>query len=159
MDDLLQFLRARLDEDEQAARAATWDEWDSAHWTAHHRAQYDGRWVIVDHAEEGVTELTPHAADDAGVAQHIARHDPARVLREVEAKRRRLTRHVPERRRLTLLDVNGSATSFGFYVCTSCTPNRTIEHGQEVVEWPCPDVLDDALPYADHPDYRPDWRP
>ncbi|WP_098010476.1 DUF6221 family protein [Streptomyces sp. sk226] len=140
MDDLVQFLRDRLAEDEQAARAATWDEWDSAHWTAHHRARYDGRWVIVDHAEEGVTELTPHAADDAGVAQHIARHDPARVLREVEAKRRLLTdyeenaadldaQHAPD------MDCVGRADGL----------ETALQHL--------------ATAYADRPDYRDAWRP
>jgi hypothetical protein len=27
------------------------------------------------------------------------------------------------------------------------------------VEWPCDTVLALALPYADHPDYREEWRP
>ncbi|MFF3128521.1 DUF6221 family protein [Streptomyces sp. NPDC057908] len=126
MDDLVQFLRDRLDEDEQTARAASWDEWDSSHWTARHREQYDGRWVVVDHAEEGVTDVTPHAADDAAVAQHIARYDPARVLREVEAKRRIIDGHTAD-----------------FHWC------------------PMQDNVFKALAlaYADHPDYRNDWRP
>jgi hypothetical protein len=89
---------------------------------------------------------------------HIARWDPARVLREVEAKRRRLVRHVPERRRLTLIEESGE-TSLAFYVCTFCTPNLVIERGQRIVEWPCPDVRDDAGVYDDAPGYRPEWRP
>ncbi|MEV6079673.1 DUF6221 family protein [Streptomyces sp. NPDC052069] len=149
MNDLVQFLRDRLAEDERIARAATPSPWEQTPEKVGCLASAE-YWEVVD------CTGTPMARENA---EHVARHDPARVLREVEAKRRRLTRHVPERRRLTLLDKDGGATSFGFYVCTSCTPNRTIEHGQEVVEWPCLDVRDDALPYAGHPDYRDDWRP
>lgn len=70
---LVEFLRARLDEDEQAAR----------------EAHYEGqRWISE---EEDVCrwpddELV-HIADRKRDAAHIARHDPARVLAEVEAKR------------------------------------------------------------------------
>ncbi|MFD3741603.1 DUF6221 family protein [Streptomyces sp. NPDC058629] len=142
MDDLVQFLRDRLTDDEQTARAATWDEWDSAHWTAHRRAQYDGRWVIVDHAEEGVTELTPHAADDAGVAQHIARHDPARVLRDVEAQRQ-------------IMQVHNARDNWG--TCVGCP--RDAEGSMNVGIDECPILRALALPYADHPDYQDAWRP
>jgi hypothetical protein len=53
---LSEFLTARLDEDEQIARAINGDKWG---------------W--------------PGAR--SGFAAHVARHDPARVLREVAAKR------------------------------------------------------------------------
>lgn len=70
---LAEFVKARLDEDEAAAR----------------ESHYEGqRWITE---EEGVyrwpdDELV-HLADRKADARHIARHDPARVLREVEAKR------------------------------------------------------------------------
>ncbi|MFI2084332.1 DUF6221 family protein [Streptomyces rubiginosohelvolus] len=87
MDDLVQFLRDRLDEDEQAARAATWDE-QSDVWTARPpQARYE-QYIVADYLDDGVVAVTPENADVDGVGQHIARHDPARVLREVEAKRR-----------------------------------------------------------------------
>jgi hypothetical protein len=72
--DLVAFLNARLDEDEAAARDA----------------YYEGqRWITE---EEGVyrwpdDELV-QMADRKRDARHIARHDPARVLREVEADRK-----------------------------------------------------------------------
>ncbi|MFZ3494609.1 DUF6221 family protein [Streptomyces sp. 5.8] len=132
MDDPVQFLRARLDEDEQTARAA------SAGWYG-----YDPEQAIA---------FVP--VEDT---QHIARHDPARVLAEVAAKRRRLARHTPERRRLALNDQTGT-TSFAYLICTSCTPNRDIDtERQALVEWPCPDLLDDAAVYAGHPDYQAAW--
>lgn len=149
MDDLMQFLRARLDEDDAAVRAASWDEWDGSHWTAHHREQYDGRWAVIDRAGEGVIPtVAPQAADDAGVAQHIARHDPARTLREVEAKRR-IVRQAFEH----------AAKIDGEWGC--CHDAEAIEAGlcekQQPNSLPLLRLL--ALPYADHPDYRPEWRP
>jgi hypothetical protein len=134
----LRFVNDRIDEDEQAARAAVWDEDLSLHWTTHHRAQYDGRWVVIDQADEGVTEARPTAADDEAVAKHIARHDPARILAEVDAKRRILAIH----RRY--VDEPGQA-------CLGCAGG---------IEWEaCPIVLLLALPYVDHPDFREEWRP
>lgn len=52
-----------------------------------------------------------------------------------------MDRHVGERRRITIIDEVGE-TSFGFYVCTTCTPNRTVDRraGEDVVEYPCPAV-------------------
>ncbi len=75
--DLIAFLWARLDEDEEVARAATQGDWV---WSRefvtppgyHHRT---------------VGPLEP------GDAAHIARHDPSRALAEVEAKRRIVQAH------------------------------------------------------------------
>lgn len=65
MDDLIAFVAARLDEDEAAARAAV-----------------NFSYGVPDWCDDG---------DPDGV--HIARHDPARVLREVEASRKLLVRY------------------------------------------------------------------
>jgi hypothetical protein len=141
MDNLVQFLHARYDEDEQAAHAAKGGPWHT-----------DGGSVYATHPTDEVVDYT-----ESG--EHIARHDPARVLAEVDAKRRRLARHTPERRRLALDDADGT-TSMAFLICTSCTPNRVIRREeQDIVVWPCPDLLDDAAVHADHPDYRDEWRP
>lgn len=67
--DLVQFLRDRLGEDEQAARVAAPGPW-----------AVDGGSVYVGHPINEVVDYSESAA-------HIARHDPARVLAEVEAKR------------------------------------------------------------------------
>lgn len=114
----------------------------------------DGGSVLAGHPTDPVVEWVY----DEGAAEHIALHDPAHELAEIDAKRRRLERHRPERRRLTLLDADGE-TSHAFYVCTACTPNLTIEPGQDVVEWPCPDIRDDAAVYSGNPGYRSEWRP
>ncbi|WP_173261029.1 DUF6221 family protein [Streptomyces pacificus] len=141
MNDLVQFLREQYDEEADAARQACWDDDASGRWTAHHREEYDGRWVIIDGMDEGVTEVRPQAADDGPVARHIARHDPARVLREVEAKRRILREH----RQDSLPD------GIDLEECYTC--------GGVNERWPCPTLRLLALPYADHPNYRQKWKP
>ncbi|WP_406420887.1 DUF6221 family protein [Streptomyces sp. NBC_00842] len=114
MDDLVQFLRDRLDEDARDAEAAG----DS--WYGYEPEQQIAFVSVAD-------------------ARHIARHDPARVLREVEAKRQLLRIH---RRYVDEPD----------QACLGCA-------GGIVWETSCPVVRLLALPYADHPDYREDWRP
>lgn len=136
MDDLIAFIRARLDEDEQAARAAIDQARTNAEWHVsdigdtvlmwppepevaanlrahgmHHEAQEADGWQ----GEQILTErLVPH----------IARHDPARVLAEVRAKRSILAEYT-----------DGD--------CDIALPH----------------VLAIAAIYADHPDYREEWRP
>ena len=82
MDDPIEFLTARYDEDEAGARAAhgrwspTWSV-DPEEWATGVGVQDgDGRSVAAVHG-------TYHA-------DHIARHDPARVLADLAAKRKLL---------------------------------------------------------------------
>lgn len=91
--ELVDFLRARLDEDEAAARAATPGAWRYNPDKHHHivgtplfeEAVFAGPPGVdaVCVAGTGKTD-DPQSMRDA---EHIARHDPARVLAEVEAKR------------------------------------------------------------------------
>ena len=106
--DLIAFITARLDEDEAAAKAAWGVEWD---W----------RYVARPFGER------PSIAHTV----HIARHDPARVLREVEAKRAMLA----------------ELTRWPFDYRPGCNdPIRLFVH-----------LL--AAPYSDHPDYQQEWKP
>lgn len=124
----LTWLRAQLDEDERVARA-----------TIH--PNHTGEWVFGEHVEWSaygdrarweltLDEIAPTIWDTSGIGpsplRHMARHDPARVLREIEAKRR-------------ILDAWDQDGAF----------------------WPggsdVPALL--ALPYADRPGYREEWRP
>lgn len=96
MHDLALWLTAQLAEDERIARAAMWCE-DAAAWHAapspFDTRGADLRWYVEDAMDDGViTHVDPKASDDEGVARHIAEHDPARVLREIEAKWRTLIR-------------------------------------------------------------------
>ncbi|MGC5531586.1 DUF6221 family protein [Streptomyces sp. SR-10] len=116
MDDLAKFLRDRFNEDEQAARRAG----DSFR-------QIGETGVIV--ATEGDRAEECASANWAGIAEHIVRHDPARILAEVNAKRATFHR-INEHINMTGLDeIHGDLL-------------RLL-----------------ALPYADHPDYKDDWRP
>jgi hypothetical protein len=126
MDDLAQFLRARLDENAAVAEAA--------------RGRGDGRWhhdtsypngYVYDAGSQPVVydESTPSHEE----ADHIARHDPARVLRDVEARRGTLEFLVAELER---------TDSPWWY-------DDKLERLLKL----------SALPYADHPDYRTEWAP
>ncbi|MFB6809425.1 DUF6221 family protein [Streptomyces sp. NPDC056387] len=135
MDDLVQFLHARLDEDEQTAREA------------------GGRWMVLPvsgwvHTAPAPSHEWQHPGTDHHVASvpldtdraHIVRHDPGRSLAEVEAKRQILDEIVPA--------VDGMQEGLAF------------EYGQGVMRPVSRDLLRLlALPYADHPDYRDEWQP
>jgi hypothetical protein len=124
MDDVVAFVRARLDEDEAAAKAAWGIEWD---W----------RYVAQPFGER------PSIAHTV----HIARHDPARVLREVEAKRAILDRHMPHE------------TAFDGLACNWCSEDVDDRPQIAKERWPCPDARDLAAVWNDHPDYRQEWKP
>lgn len=146
-DDLVAFLRARLDEDEQAALKAT--DGVADHLLPEDRSWADptgaltrqaadwvsAKWLFSSRVVakiEGWNEISI-SEGDTKIAEHIARHDPARVLREVEAKRRIIAE---------LWDLDE-----GF--ATDHTAPRTAKAVLRLM----------ALPYADHPDYHEDWRP
>ncbi|MEV4440441.1 DUF6221 family protein [Streptomyces sp. NPDC049577] len=136
---LAAFLRARLDEDERIARAAF-----PASWVRHEHVAG----VHADDAEEGRQYGTAVAdcrrvPDGYGVpnALHIHRHQPARVLADVEAHRAVLDLYEnPETSEALPDSLNRLTTSVQRHVLG------------DVVR-----LL--ALPYAGHPDYRDEWRP
>lgn len=166
MDDLVAFLRARLDEDcLWATEASRCDGERTAEGGVHWQwvAKSNDQEVTPDPsreewvgeiAEEAVSlrscetwprrhvgdlpQFAIHTAEDvpSAVGGHIIRHDPARVLREVEAKRVLLAdyeRFVAERRRMM--------------------------GGWDSYPEPSPVLLAFAAVYADHPDYLEAWRP
>jgi hypothetical protein len=90
--DLVEFLRAQLDADEQFALLACAGRSGSSPNVLADGAPIPWR---DDHRNVWVSGRDSAAtAASAGIATHIARHDPARVLREVEAKRRIIDRCV-----------------------------------------------------------------
>lgn len=93
MADLVQWLTACLDEDERIARAAA-DYDDGA---AHDVEGPPGTWQCLDEAQwfgpsyrGGVIAPRIGQVNAPELGAHIVEHDPARVLREVEAKRKLL---------------------------------------------------------------------
>jgi len=133
MIDLVAWLRAQLDEDEQVARAA--------------QERTPAPWVGDEDDWDDVA--------DARVIRHIVMWNPARVLAEVEAKRRTLDQWA------TWLNEEGAAQAdYQAWVAGNAgptAPRRTLPKvlgpGLE-----CPVRLL-ALPYADRPGFLEEWRP
>ncbi|MFK8844659.1 DUF6221 family protein [Streptomyces sp. Ac-502] len=133
--DLVQFLRDRLDEDEAPARAAL----GVNVLASMKRGKPAPRWVPSPDGEAGIwdTNGIPRVKFVwARERDHIIRHDPARVLAEVEAKRQAVD-HYEQVRTLT--------KDHEAYILAESAVLRQIQYM--------------ALPYADHPDYRQEWRP
>ena len=125
--ELVEFLRRMLDADEQVALEALDLPPMVGEW----------RWARVSVSS---TRFSP-----------CGRHHPARVLREVEAKRRILNLH-REGGRLT----GEGYGEHGFAWCETCGSGEPHEYP---TKWPCSTLKLLALPYADHPDYRDEWKP
>lgn len=135
MTTIIEFLNARLDEDEAAAQAVT-AAGGHGGWEALPLAELDGRralawgsfiFAVMDPVPEG-----------RACAEHAARHDPARVLREIAAKR-------------SIIEI--------------CVGQGYVEDGpvpwsaappEAPVTWFT--LAELAAVYADHSDYRQEWK-
>lgn len=152
--DLVEFLRSRLDEDETAASAANVKQGDPDWWVSpvlitageHYtvRSCRDSRPIARVQRLDGDEGEPAGILDGAAVAEHIARHDPARVLAEVEAYRRIVELHQR--------DPDWSGWSGDW--CRTCGTAS-----EYPTDWPCETLRLLALPYAEHPDYDESWRP
>ncbi|MFI8301540.1 DUF6221 family protein [Streptomyces nigra] len=127
MDDLVRWLGEQLDEDERIARAAGNDRvaptpWRGESWDD---AVLDGD-GLVDANGDGIALVKGER-----VRAHILQHDPARVLREIDAKRRTLVR------------------------CEEAmlTASPMLVHFAKQTAWEM------AQPCADRPGYKESWRP
>jgi hypothetical protein len=157
VNELIAFLEANNDADEAAASEAMWTDLGggSENWTAYHREKYDSGWAVIDGLDDGViTTVDPQAVDGAAVAQHIARHDPARVLRECEARRRliadwRIARGAEKRARNRWLE-SGAMT--GSEEQRSELYIRAIVGAHENA------IRLSAQGFADRPEFRDEWR-
>ncbi|WP_238741501.1 DUF6221 family protein [Kitasatospora sp. A2-31] len=146
------FLRARLDEDEEAARAAAEPEsWVQINrdlmpsWSLQWWADPDVVAVVADETSAHPVAITPDGMEERDAearAAHIARHDPARVLAEVDAKRRILSRY-------TSAVEDSAEDAEGYYDENRAEDARQLRPVLRLL----------ALPYAGHPGYRPEWAP
>jgi hypothetical protein len=127
---LVAFIRARLAEDEQAAQAAEPGPWEVEY---NHTSDVGPGWFAVAIATVGADgdRTNPEQVDPV----HIARWDPARVLRDVEDKRR-------------IVDLHGRGEEPSDHLCRECAN-----------PYPCETVRLLALSDAGHPDYREEWKP
>lgn len=154
--DIVGFLAARLDEDQASAEA--WDEAERT-WqqVGARNLRYDnGSGERVQSIDTGggqglLNEQIWVKRDyDGERTAHIARHDPARVLAEVAAKRAILAEHTHGE---AVQQDDNQKHDFGCHTCHADTHcGETMGYG-----W-CQTVrLMDAV-YADHPDFGPAWR-
>ncbi|WP_405699103.1 DUF6221 family protein [Streptomyces sp. NBC_01383] len=161
---LVTFLHARLNEDELRARSGYYSNthWERFTTEAHlHAWQAWREHLPREQWDVRLNDLISEAARDA-IRNRITAHEAdraARVLREVEAKRRLLDLHATVSRDIGWLESDGEGTA-ELPVCGHCVPrNSHYPRRKDVPECPCPTLRLLALPYTDHPDYRPGWRP
>ena len=132
MNDLIEFLRARIDEDERIALATQTCNCG--------RCEMPLAWTIdddgIDPLGVGLRHTVAPGYLNPEQGAHIVHQDPDRTLREVEAKRRILE--------FTLEQVRW----IDEYTHTPYA------EGAEI------DLLESmAWPYSDHPEWREEWRP
>ncbi|MFE1358844.1 DUF6221 family protein [Streptomyces harbinensis] len=128
MNEMIEFLRARLGEEQDAAEAASPGPW-------HLNAEHD-----EVHAVDGEVAAEAFALSNNQLrrtAEHIARWDPERVLREVEAKRR-LIEHCEDARRRASEDE---------YDSEAAATRSALEDA----------LLAIASAHSGHPDFREEW--
>ncbi|WP_369387621.1 DUF6221 family protein [Streptomyces sp. CG1] len=130
---LEQFLRARYEEEERVARDAIAGA-PGAVWGV----MADDIEQVLTSQDRGTTHtpMVQFGADDpVRLLTHVARHDPARVLRELEAK-------------LALLEEHRTRDGGGCRTCREEAGPRS----------PCTTLRLLAVP-SDHPGYDDSWRP
>lgn len=159
--ELREFLEARLTDDEAVARSALssrpwWpgDErieptevWVSDYHEVRRRkvdrSWYSGPFMSKPLPYIVIADCSPGGFSDA---RHIARHDPARVLRDVEAKRALLAKHA--RGDFPYDPEDGPGDYSWTERCDGC---------HEVT--PCSTMRLLAAPFSDHADFDPSWSP
>lgn len=128
---IIAFVKARLDEDEAAANAGA--RRVGMPWRAEPQADTPGGLVIDELGLVGST-------GGRYAAEHIARHDPARVLREIAAKRAIVDAYQQGR---DLLADNRQSWDL---VRAAVGAQRVVVHQLAAI-------------WSDHPDYRQEWAP
>jgi hypothetical protein len=149
IDELIHFVRLQLDEDERLA-LATSPVGDRVWHVANGTGLAQGSWLILQ-PHHGAQSLGSHGVE------HIARHDPARVLREVEALRAIIDLHEP-REYVTYLK---HVTYWQCGYCAGLCHSRSGLGCEQPVDalWPCDTVRLLAAIFSDRPGYREEWRP
>ena len=129
-----EFLTARLYEDGATAKRAA--ECDKLVREGAERGLAPGDWSWLANFGQ------PQPGDIA-LIDHQVRFDPARVLREVEAKRKIITRYEFAANQVAVHAVNGNAAESDAW--------------DKIAGALSLDVGNHAAVYSDHPDYDPEW--
>ena len=168
MSDLVEFVKARVDEEEEAARAAShggrwryepgdsvgaWMLYDE-HWSIASVTTYDTEGY--DYSARMPAFRNPGYVDPDANGRHIARHDPARALREVEAKRRILELHTPQDYgHITYADGHTVVTDWACYTCR--TGEMDSDGAIEPDPAPCDTLRALASIWSTHSDFNEEW--
>ncbi len=151
MTDIVAFIQARLDAEDDRLEDLRVVAPDTVMWVADSRR--DGVHECLGIEQHGVKRYR-RWWPDAGVTDwgHVM-HGSAvelfsqqavnRGLRDIEAKRRVLARHHRDERG----------------ACVGCGFSGDLDEARTDAGEDCPELLDLAAPFADHPDYREEWRP
>ncbi|MEU8642271.1 DUF6221 family protein [Streptomyces sp. NPDC048674] len=142
-DDKIPFLRARLDEDEQVAFDAL-DGGKGSEWRANGASVEVSGGLPADASAFDETVVFNEGSPTEEQAQHIARHDPARVLRETPVKKARLALYEGALQRWADLPGSERPTVAGESLRIKVTTLEVVIQG-------------DLQAYANHPDFRPHW--
>lgn len=151
MSDLVEFLNRCIDEDERIASAATPGPWrydQGKHWRKPGTSWFEEAVFAGPDGADAICVAGTGETDDwqsMADAEHVALHDPARVLREVEAKRRLLKPHSTGDFPYDP-DGDGPGNYSWTERCDECYKPT-----------PCPTVRALASAYSDRPGYDPSW--
>jgi hypothetical protein len=149
---IVEFLRARLDEEEQVAREVIEKNWHRATWVGD---EFNSAVVITrdvtlaSGSDHSIAQCGVEALEDGELyAEHIAQWDPARVLAEVDARRRIIE----------MWEDPAAVRILPDGVRDGRDPDE-VEIQVGIAE-----AIDDvvcvlAMPYAGHPDYDQAWAP
>lgn len=178
MSDLTEFLLARIAEDEAVARAASHGPWlhnPRKEWftdpdklrAARAGIRQSGGEEHVSAGEGAIGVAATGPTDEPrsmADADHIARHNPIRVLAECEAKRRIIAFHehwpVLVEKPVEFGPVSGDVNKMVFRASQQIAWATEQEYRTRFgIEPPtAPMLLALAAPYADHPDFHEEWR-
>lgn len=118
MTELIDKIRAAIDEDERLALAVTWPMWTAVHKPVEHQIRG------TENPERNSYYIG--ATSQPAPVDHMARHDPARVLAMVAAHREILEEHKPSTRR--------AGWDRDETICGTCS----YDSGTDDYAFPCP---------------------
>jgi hypothetical protein len=139
---IVDFLNSRLDEDQAVAENASQDSDEGNAWSVGAR---QGSWKqearIGDDREDLVFDIKDGVCVDFdGLLAHLTRFHPARVLREVAAKR-------------SIVELHGLS-----HECSVIDHTGEVDNCHWVINPEgCSTLLALAAVYSDHADYQQDW--
>ena len=130
---IAEFLEARIAEDEAIAQGATAGPWTTM---TEETSDGDNIYYTVEHGTEQLCDMALTSRQGWHDAEHIARHDPSRVLAECAAKR-------------AIIELADHALATEIERRDASALGAGLMHSDVICRL--------AAVYASHPDYRQEW--